>query len=84
MALGGIHHLWRLASASTGGASWWRVCYQRALPRLVFFNKVNCQVDADNSGTIDFEEFITMMASRTSDQNKIQKVFDVFDKNQDG
>ena len=25
-----------LASASTGGASWWRVCYKRGLPRLVF------------------------------------------------
>ena len=36
MALGGIRHLWRLASASTGGASRWRVCYQRGLPRLVF------------------------------------------------
>ena len=31
MALGGI----LLASASTGGASRWRVCYQWGLPRLV-------------------------------------------------
>ena len=36
MALGGIHHLWKLASASTGEASRWRVCYQQGLPRLVF------------------------------------------------
>ena len=36
MALGGIRHLWRLASASTGGASRWRVCYQWGLPRLVW------------------------------------------------
>ena len=35
MALGGIRQLWRLASASTGGASWWMFCYQRGLPRLV-------------------------------------------------
>ena len=30
---------WRLASASTGGASRWRVCYQRGLPRLAFREK---------------------------------------------
>ena len=27
--------MWRLASASNGGASLWRVCYQQGLPRLV-------------------------------------------------
>ena len=36
MAVGGIRHLWRRASASTGGAIWWNVCYQRGLPRLVY------------------------------------------------
>ena len=35
MALGGIRPMWRLASASTGGASRWKVCYQRGRPRLV-------------------------------------------------
>ena len=42
------------------------------------------EVDKDRSGSIDFEEFMTMMANRSSDQDKIQKVFNVFDKNQDG
>jgi Ca2+-binding EF-hand superfamily protein len=41
-------------------------------------------VDSDKSGTIDFEEFLAMMANRSSDQEKIQKVFNVFDKNHDG
>jgi len=42
------------------------------------------EVDADKSGAIEFDEFVTMMAKRSSDQQKIQKVFNVFDKNQDG
>merc|ERR1711974_385731 len=42
------------------------------------------EVDDDNSGAIDFDEFLSMMGKRANDQEKIQKVFNVFDKNQDG
>ena len=38
--LGGIRHLWRLAIASTGGASQWRVCYQR-LPSSFTYADLN-------------------------------------------
>ena len=42
------------------------------------------EVDEDKSGTIEFGEFLQMMANRSSDSDKIQKVFRVFDKNYDG
>ena len=42
------------------------------------------EVDEDKSGTIEFNEFLQMMANRSSDSDKIQKVFRVFDKNDDG
>ena len=42
------------------------------------------EVDEDKSGTIEFDEFLTIMANRISDSEKIQKVFRVFDKNDDG
>jgi len=42
------------------------------------------EVDEDKSGTIEFNEFLQMMANRQGDSEKIQKVFRVFDKNDDG
>lgn len=42
------------------------------------------EVDEDKNGTIEFEEFLSMMAHRSSNNDKIQKVFKVFDKNDDG
>lgn len=42
------------------------------------------EVDTDKNGTIEFEEFLEMMAQRISNADKIQKVFKVFDKNDDG
>ena len=42
------------------------------------------EVDIDKNGTIEFEEFLSMMANRISNADKIQKVFKVFDKNDDG
>merc|ERR1719154_594741 len=42
------------------------------------------EVDEDKSGTIEFNEFLQMMANRSSDSEKIQKVFRGFDKNDDG
>ena len=39
-------------------------------------------LDADGSGTIDFEEFLDMMTARMSDKDSredIQKVFKLFD-----
>ena len=40
--------------------------------------------DEDKNGTIEFEEFLSMMANRITNSDKIQKVFKVFDKNDDG
>ena len=42
------------------------------------------EVDEDKNGTIEFEEFLNMMAMRVSNSDKILKVFKVFDKNDDG
>ena len=42
------------------------------------------EVDEDKNGTIEFEEFLSMMANRITNSDKIQKVFKVFDKNDDG
>ena len=42
------------------------------------------EVDEDKSGTIEFGEFLQMMANRSSDSEKIQKVFRFFDKNNVG
>ena len=36
MALGGIRHMWRLTSASAGGASRFRVGYHQGLSQLTF------------------------------------------------
>ena len=44
-------------------------------------------VDADEDGTIDFSEFLTMMASKmkeTDAEEKIREVFNVFDKDRNG
>lgn len=45
------------------------------------------EVDTDNDGTIDLEEFDQMMSKRNSDEvNELEllKAFQVFDKNSDG
>jgi len=45
------------------------------------------EVDADGNGTIDFPEFLTMMARKMKDtgsEEEILEVFKVFDKNGDG
>nr|XP_002739903.1 PREDICTED: calmodulin-like [Saccoglossus kowalevskii] len=45
------------------------------------------EVDADGNGTIDFSEFITMMARKmheTDAEEEIRESFRVFDKNGDG
>ena len=47
-------------------------------------NDMVAEVDEDKSGTIEFDEFLQMMANRSSDSEKIHKVFRVFDKNYDG
>jgi len=44
-------------------------------------------VDADGNGTIDFQEFLTMMAKKLKDtdrEEEIRSAFKVFDKNGDG
>jgi calmodulin len=48
--------------------------------------KIN-EVDADGNGTIDFHEFLTMMAKKLKDtdrEEEIRQAFKVFDKNGDG
>ena len=42
------------------------------------------EVDEDKNGTIEFDEFLMMMANRIRDSDRIQKVFKVMDKNDDG
>ena len=38
----------------------------------------------DKNGTIELDEFLTMMATRVKMNEKIKEVFKVFDKNSDG
>ena len=38
----------------------------------------------DNNGTIELDEFLSMMAIRMKANEKIKQVFDVFDKDCDG
>lgn len=45
------------------------------------------EVDLDNDGTVDFSEFLTMMARKTKDhdsQEEIEEAFKVFDRNNNG
>ena len=45
------------------------------------------QVDADGNGTIDFPEFLTMMARKMKDtdsEEEIKEAFRVFDKDGNG
>jgi calmodulin len=45
------------------------------------------EVDVDGNGTIDFGEFLTMMAKKLKDtdrEEEIRQAFKVFDKNGDG
>ena len=52
---------------------------------LSFF--VSPQIDADGSGTIDFPEFLTMMARKMKDtdsEEEILEAFKVFDKDGNG
>lgn len=45
------------------------------------------EVDADGNGTIDFEEFLTMMAKKmtlTDSEEEIREAFKVFDKDDNG
>ncbi|XP_067682358.1 calmodulin-like [Haliotis asinina] len=45
------------------------------------------EVDADGNGTIDFDEFLTMMCRRLNtydEESELREAFDVFDKDGDG
>ena len=45
------------------------------------------EVDADNNGTIDFPEFLTMMARKMKDtdsEDEIREAFKVFDRDNNG
>lgn len=56
----------------------------RALPHL---SLVPLQVDADGNNSIDFAEFMTLMARKmhdTDSEEEIREAFKVFDKNNDG
>lgn len=57
----------------------------RITPHCLFFCSV--QIDADGSGTIDFPEFLTMMARKMKDtdsEEEILEAFKVFDKDGNG
>jgi calmodulin len=49
--------------------------------------QADIQVDADGNNSIDFAEFITLMARKmhdTDSEEEIREAFKVFDKNNDG
>jgi len=54
---------------------------------IYFFFVLILQIDADGSGTIDFPEFLTMMARKMKDtdsEEEILEAFKVFDKDGNG
>lgn len=54
---------------------------------LLHFTYLPLQIDADGSGTIDFPEFLTMMARKMKDtdsEEEILEAFKVFDKDGNG
>lgn len=56
-------------------------------PRQINSPLVSIQVDADGNGTIDFPEFLTMMARKMKDtdsEEEILEAFKVFDKDGNG
>ena len=44
----------------------------------------DCETFQDNNGSIELDEFLTMMANRMKANEKIREVFEVFDTNDDG
>ena len=45
------------------------------------------QLDEDRSGTVDFPEFLNMMAKKLNEDDKVgelRQAFDIFDENNDG
>lgn len=45
------------------------------------------QLDADNNGTVNLHEFLTMMGRKMTageEENELRQAFDVFDENSDG
>lgn len=56
-------------------------------PSIAELQKMVQEVDLDNSGAIDFAEFVTMMMSRSNTSNpedEAESVFYVLDKDKDG
>ncbi len=64
------------------------IAKQRLIILLCLFRSYPCsQIDADGSGTIDFPEFLTMMARKMKDtdsEEEILEAFKVFDKDGNG
>jgi len=56
-------------------------------PREEDISSVISKIDIDGNGSVDFDEFLTMMRRRKStgeSDTELQQVFNVFDKNKDG
>jgi Ca2+-binding EF-hand superfamily protein len=54
---------------------------------LIRFSPISKQVDADGNNSIDFPEFLTMMARKMKDtdsEEEIMEAFKVFDKDNNG
>ncbi len=52
------------------------------MPHILFLQDLVNQVDKDGTGSIDFPEFLAMMALKINDQNaedEIREAFKVFD-----
>ena len=63
--------------------SFWILAWQD----VISFWTICLQIDADGSGTIDFPEFLTMMARKMKDtdsEEEILEAFKVFDKDGNG
>lgn len=56
-------------------------------PTEAHLREMIAEVDQDGSGTIDFDEFLALMASKMKDidtEQEVREAFAVFDKNNDG
>ena len=68
--------------------------YQPQVPRSMGCNpsdeelqEMIAEMDEDNSGTVDFEEFVILMKKKSADdelEDDIEEAFKVFDTNNDG
>ncbi|KAJ5427821.1 calmodulin [Penicillium cf. griseofulvum] len=70
-----------------GDGAWHRHALAGSEPSESELQDMINEVDADNNGTIDFPEFLTMMARKMKDtdsEEEIREAFKVFDRDNNG